>query len=351
MPHQTKTVVPSTAAALIVASLLLAAFAVYLVRTVARRRHLLDHPNIRSAHLTPTPRLGGVGLMVGFLGSAIAWLAASPSDGAWPVVVGTAAVAALGFADDLRPIPARFRFAVQLLAAAAVVWARRAALMAGFSWLVQAPVWLLAPLAILWIVWMTNLFNFMDGIDGLAGGQAVLAALGLGAAAFLGGAPQAGVLLLLLAAASLGFLLFNFPPASIFMGDAGSTAIGFFLACVPLLPGAPVPLEAVWIGAGLFIIDATATLVRRVVQGERWFEAHRTHWYQRPLAFGVPHRTITLFAWSAMAVLAFAVGAWPELSPAARLALMLLPPALFVPLAAVVRRLEGGSAEATGGTK
>lgn len=339
---------PFAVAALVVASLLLAALAVYSVRAVARRRLLFDHPNVRSAHLAPTPRLGGVGLMAAFIGCAVAWLAASPSAGAWPIVIGTAAVAALGFADDLRPIRARFRFAAQLLAAAAVVWARRDALTAGVSWVLQLPAWLLAPLVILWILWMTNLFNFMDGIDGLAGGQAVLAALGLAAAAFLGGAPQPGVLLLLLAAASLGFLVFNFPPASIFMGDAGSTAIGFFLACAPLLPGeAAIPVEVVWIAAGLFVLDATTTLARRVTQGERWFEAHRSHWYQRPLTLGVPHRTITLVAWAAMAVLALAAGAWPLVSPQARLALLLLPLALFVPLTAVVRRLEAGSPEAT----
>jgi len=321
------------------------AAAVFLVRRHARRRLLLDRPNDRSAHTEPTPRLGGLGIMVAFFPAAALWSGLTARGEALPVLGATAVVSLLGLVDDLHRLGASRRFLVQTAAAAAVVWLEREALAAAV--LLPIPAWLLAPLAVLWIVWMTNLFNFMDGIDGLAAGQAILACLGLAAAA---GGGDATVLLLLLAACCAGFLLFNFPPASIFMGDVGSTAIGFFLACVPFLPSArPIPAEVVWVATGLFILDATITLLRRVVRGERWYEAHRTHWYQRPLNHGISHRTITLIAWAGMAVLAVGAAAFPTAGWSGRAALTALPIVVLLPLAGLVRRQERATSAAEPG--
>jgi glycosyltransferase WbpL len=317
----------------------LSALLVYGVRALGRRRALLDEPNARSAHTRPTPRLGGCGVIGAFLAIAVLTLP-TLHDGTLPVIIGVGGVSALGLLDDLRPVPARYRILVQAAAAGAVVWFRRDALSTGFLWSFQLPPWLLAPLAVLWIVWMTNLYNFMDGIDGLAAGQAIFASLGL--AAFTAG--ESGslyLLLVLLAASSAGFLVFNYPPATIFMGDAGSTAIGFFLACVPLLQSAhPVPVEAVWIAVGLFILDATATLARRVRNGERWYEAHRSHWYQRPLNHGVPHRTVTLWAYAGMAVLAIATAVFSRAGPGIRAATLAAPAFVFAVAVLTIRRLE-----------
>ncbi|MBI5068810.1 MAG: glycosyltransferase family 4 protein [Deltaproteobacteria bacterium] len=313
--------------------------AVALVRSQARRRSILDHPNARSAHERPTPRLGGIGIIVVFLGSALG-LGSSAVAGALPVLVGTGVVSILGLVDDLRPLPARVRFGVQALAATGVVAARWEALGSAVA-TVSLPSWLLGPAFVLWVVWMTNLYNFMDGIDGLAAGQTILACLGL--AAWMAGAGSGNpVLLLLLATASAGFLLFNFPPATIFMGDVGSTAIGFFLATVPLLPASrPVPLEAVWVAVGLFILDATTTLVRRLRNGERWYEAHRSHWYQRPLRHGFAHRTITLWAYAGMLLLALASAALAQVGPALHALLLAAPAIVFLPAVLAVRRVEG----------
>jgi glycosyltransferase WbpL len=319
---------------------LLGALAVFAVRAVAKRRQLLDLPNDRSAHSVPTPRVGGVGIMAIFVPAGLVWSLATGIKSATVVLAATGAISLLGFVDDVRPLTARVRFAVQALAALAVVWARREALSGGAT-LLPLPDWVLAPLAILWIVWMTNLYNFMDGIDGLAAGQTIFASLGLAAGMAAAGSVDSASLLLLLAAASGGFLLFNFPPASIFMGDVGSTAIGFFLACVPFLPSArPVPVEAVGIAAGLFILDATTTLIRRMRNGESWYEAHRSHWYQRPLSLGVPHRTITLWAYAGMILLAIASAAFVQAGAVARVALLATPAIVFLPFAAAVRRIE-----------
>jgi Fuc2NAc and GlcNAc transferase len=311
------------------------------LRTYARNRSLLDRPNQRSAHSIPTPRLGGLGIMATFLPGAAIWSIAGRSEEALVVIGGAAAMAVLGLLDDLRSLPARTRFAVQVIAAAAVVWARREALTNGATALLPLPVWILGPLAVLWIVWMTNLYNFMDGIDGLAAGQGVFASLGLAAGALAAGSLGPAFLLVLLAAAIGGFLLFNFPPASIFMGDVGSTAIGFFLACVPFLPSfRPVPVEAVAIAAGLFIFDATTTLIRRMRKGEHWYEPHRSHWYQRPLSHGVPHRAITLWAYAGMLLLGGASAVFVEAGAIPRLVLLSAPILVFLASVRAVLRIE-----------
>jgi UDP-N-acetylmuramyl pentapeptide phosphotransferase/UDP-N-acetylglucosamine-1-phosphate transferase len=320
-----------------------AAAITWTVRRIALARCLLDRPNERSAHTRPTPRLGGIGIMGAFLpiAAVVLWLASAAGE-SFVVLGATAVISLLGLVDDLRPLPARVRFGIQIVAALGVVGS--SAMSAADVWLVlpqACPPWLAAILSVLWIVWMTNLYNFMDGIDGLAGGQAVIGTIAVAAGAALGGAPEIAVLALLLAAAALGFLRFNFPPASIFMGDVGSTAIGFFVASVPFLSSAgPVPIEVVGIAFAMFILDATVTLLRRMSRGERFFEAHRSHFYQRLLKYGVPHRTITLTAYAAMAVSGVAAVAYSQATIGIGVALMLVPVGIFVGLAIAITRVE-----------
>lgn len=312
------------------------------IREYARRRRLLDHPNDRSAHSTPTPRLGGVGIILPFLTAALAISVGRP--GAAPLVVvlcATAGISVLGLVDDLHPLKARWRFAGQVLAAAAVVLHGSRSLgaaLAPFDAVLPAP--LLAAAAVLWIVWATNLYNFMDGIDGLAGGQALWASAGLSAAAFSLGSSSVGWTLAALGAAAAGFLRFNLPKASIFMGDVGSTAIGFFLAAVPFADASrPLPVLAVALALSLFVLDATTTLIRRVVRGERWFAAHRSHLYQRPLAWGVGHAPITYSAYAGMAVVAAMAARYPVVEPEVRALMWATAVALFLAAWALVRRL------------
>lgn len=317
------------------------ALATIVVRSIARSRALLDHPNERSAHVTPTPRVGGIAIMSTFAvvssGAVILQGARAPVAS---VILGTAAVALLGLIDDLRPLRASWRFGVQSVVAAIVVGANYAHLEQAWT-LVPLPAWLLAPLSVLWIVWLTNLYNFMDGIDGLAGGQAIIAGVSIACAAWIVGAGTVAMLSLTLVAATAGFLIFNFPPASIFMGDVGSTAIGFLFAAIPFASGSgAVPVEVVGIALALFILDATTTLVRRLMRGERFYQAHRSHWYQRPLACGVGHRTITLAAYAGMVLMGAAAAAYQMASLALRLQLVAAAVVVFLAYVAVVTGLE-----------
>jgi Fuc2NAc and GlcNAc transferase len=221
----------------------------------------------------------------------------------------------------------------------AASWTRLPAAAGGLGALLPGPV--LAVLAVLWIVWLTNLYNFMDGIDGIAGSQALVAALALAAVAGGLGAGTSQFLLLALAGSSAGFLLFNLPPSSIFMGDVGSTAIGFLFGILPLLPESrPVPVEPVGIALSLFVLDATSTLVRRVAAGERWYTPHRTHLYQRPVVLGASHGSVLLAAVGAMVVAGACAARWGDVGAAGKLLLLTAPIVLFGLGQVVVARLE-----------
>lgn len=288
---------PLAALALALGCGLAAAAGTAAMRRWALRRSLVDVPNARSSHTRPTPRGGGVAIVGAFIAAATAW-AALGDDAAraiWLAVVPPGlAVAAVGFRDDLRPLPARVRLAVHGAAAAWLVWRLGGlppvhALGAVADWGVAGHL-----LAVVAVVWVLNLYNFMDGIDGIAGAQAVFVA---GASALLGG-PQSAAFapLLALAAASAGFLALNWPPARIFMGDAGSGFLGFALAGLLLANHAAQP-ASIWLPVillAVFLADATVTLARRVARGESPHAAHRSHAYQRLARRWGGHRPVTV---------------------------------------------------------
>jgi Fuc2NAc and GlcNAc transferase len=268
-----------------------------LVRRYAAARAILDVPNQRSSHLVPTPRGGGLAIAVAVLSgislaAALGWV---PVRLAAALVGGGAAVVWVGWLDDRSHVSARLRIAVQIGAA---LWA--------LAW-IGVPdsltfgriTWHPGPagpvLAVLGIVWLTNLFNFMDGIDGIAGGEA--AAVGaIGGALLLDvGRPELALVSILIAAAALGFLYWNWSPASIFMGDAGSGFLGFMFAVLAVQSErvAAVPLWAWVMLLGAFVFDATLTLLRRLVGGEAWYAAHRRHAYQRAVAAGRSHAAVS----------------------------------------------------------
>jgi len=263
----------------------------------------MDHPNERSLHVTPTPRIGGLGIMAG-VGVASIWLAGtSPfpvaSQAALPVVLAAFALAAVSVLDDVRGLPVALRFLAHFVAAVACLLAL------GLSgWALLA--------GTLAVVWMTNLYNFMDGSDGLAGGMAAIGFGALALAAWLGDAAGLAALCAAIAAAALAFLRFNFPPARVFMGDAGSIPLGFMAATLGMV-GA---MQDVWpwlfplLVFSPFIVDASVTLIRRGLRGEKVWQAHRSHYYQRVVLLGATHRQLALAAYALMlaaAALAFAL--------------------------------------------
>ncbi len=284
--------------ALAVAAAAACALLTGVVRHFALRRGLLDVPNARSSHLSATPRGGGLAIV---LTASVAFVALAVSGEMraqllWALVGGGGGVAAVGFADDRRPVPAGVRLAVHLLAAVwAVYW------LGGLTELtvgrhVLRLGWGGDALAILVIMWALNLFNFMDGIDGIAASEAVfVTSAALPSLAWLDVAGGVSAASLLVAAATLGFLPWNWPPARIFLGDVGSGYLGYLIATLTLASVRERP-ESAWIWlilGGLFFVDATITVVRRFVSGERVYEAHRTHAYQR-LARRFGHRPVTV---------------------------------------------------------
>ncbi len=267
-----------------------------LLRRYGKHR-LLDVPNERSSHARPVPRGGGVAIVLAFLaGVALLWWQGSVSTAlAAALLGGGGLVAAIGFWDDHVDLPAHVRLALHAAAAAwavALLGPVQHVPIGDATW--TAPGWFAWPVSLVAIVWLLNLYNFMDGIDGIAAGEAVSVSLAALIAAHLVGAALPG--LALLAAASAGFLVLNWPPARVFMGDAGSGFLGYAFA-VYLLLSANADARFVWVWVVLlavFWVDATVTLVRRATAGERWYAAHRTHAYQHAAARCGRHLPVTL---------------------------------------------------------
>jgi len=329
---------------LIVSVLLMSGVLTGAVRGYAAKR-LLDLPNARSSHCVPTPRGGGLAVVLSFtLFSAGFHGLGQISLELFMLVLGALPIAAIGFWDDHGHVPARWRLAVQVASASwALYWLdglesiRFAAEIYDLGWL--GPVF-----GLLLAVWLLNLFNFMDGIDGIAGIEAVsvsVSAYWLLAYRVPPSSGGADVILLTLAAAAGGFLCWNWPPAKIFMGDVGSAFVGFVLAVLALNTSAEGSLSlAVWlILLGVFFVDATVTLLRRMLSGQRWYEAHRSHAYQHAARRWASHKRVSL---SVLAInlgwlwpLAFAAVRWPPLEP-------VFLACAYIPLIALALWLEAG---------
>lgn len=311
---------------LIMVSISLSYVVTHIVLKRAARWKLVQAPNHRSSHESPTPNGGGLGIVVAVL-LATAWLAWRGEHSLWFLLIFSLPLTLAGVLDDVREISAKWRFLVQVSVVAGVLMTL-GNLPPFLIWGdVSLQGWLLLAFLFLVGTWWINLFNFMDGTDGIAGTQAITMLLAAAAIAFWGESTVVTspvfILMLCVVAASLGFLLLNWPPAKIFMGDVGSTWLAFIIFALALLT-----VQAGWLSytvwailGATFIIDATVTLLTRMSRGERWYEAHRSHAYQRlsRRCTGerkVGHRTIAIFViiinltW--LAPLAWACMAWPH---------------------------------------
>ncbi|MDE1182980.1 glycosyltransferase family 4 protein [Paraburkholderia sp.] len=248
-----------------------------LLRTGLAWRLATDIPNDRSLHTRPTPRVGGWGIV-----PVVVVLTVVIAPSLWLPALAAGLLALLSQIDDRRGLPARVRFGGHVAAVAALVALYPA----------DVPWWMLVGLAFL-LVWLVNLYNFMDGADGLAGGMALFGFGGYALAA-ASAAPPAWPLALaatVVAAAAAGFLLFNFHPARIFLGDAGSIPLGFLAGALGYW-GWRNGVWPLWFPAmcfAPFIGDASVTLLKRLLRGEKFWQAHREHYYQRMVQSGLGH--------------------------------------------------------------
>lgn len=265
---------------------------------------VLDQPNPRSLHVRPVPRTGGLAIVTAFLLGATLLIG---DEGKFESFFAAAAalllIAAVSFWDDWHGLGVADRLLAQLAAAGLLLL--DGFYVTHFEW--PGSVWTLSPwlgvaVSAVFIVWMINLYNFMDGMDGFAGGMAVI---GFGCFALMGAMahqPLFFYLNLVVVASAAGFLLFNFPPARIFMGDVGSSSLGLLAAAMSIW-GARLHVFPFWVALLVFspfIVDASVTLLRRLLRRERVWEAHKTHYYQRLVQRGWGHHKTTLSEYGLM---------------------------------------------------
>ncbi len=289
-------------------------------------RVALDAPNERSLHTVPVPRTGGIGLL---LGVCAGWIVVGPQL-PWPYWGGTIILITVSLIDDLHGLSAAVRLGAHLFAA----------MLAAIALM---PAGTLLPIMITVILatgWMCNLYNFMDGSDGLAGGMAFFGFLFYAIAAILAGGTQFALLNLAVAAAAAGFLLHNFHPSRIFLGDAGAVPLGFLAATLGTIGW----LQQYWkwwfplLVFSPFIVDASVTLVRRLLSGARVWEAHRDHYYQRVVQMGLGHRNTALAEYALMALCGLGALWAMTLAGGAQFAIFAAAGTLYLGLIAVIER-------------
>ena len=288
------TVIPSLLAATFGVSLIVVGW----VRRYALSNNILDLPNDRSSHTCPMPRGGGLAIFLSFAAASFALCIGNLLDVKTTVTLLAAggAIGIVGFLDDRWDLRARTRLAVHLAAAVMVI-----ALLGGLPeaqlarW-GMAEFWVGSIFTVLVIVWGTNLFNFMDGIDGIAASEAIFFSVAGAWLIWPSGDLGMSVALLSVAAATLGFLAWNWPPARIFMGDVGSGFLGFMITALAILASrrGGTPIEVWPILGGVFVVDATTTLIRRILRGDAFMEPHNMHAFQHLARRFNSHTRVTL---------------------------------------------------------
>lgn len=271
-----------------------------LVRIYAKKKGILDIPNDRSSHRIPTPKGGGLGIVAAFLGGIIFLYCAGRLDlrSVMAYIGGGIFLALVGWMDDKKSLPVLPRLLVHLSVSIwALFW------LGGLKGITLGNYffpfrWLGTVITIFGIAWFINLYNFMDGIDGIAGSQAVIAAFFGGICLFVRGNMELAFVSWLLAFSSLGFLIWNWPPAKIFMGDTGSCVLGYFFGVTAVISenSGTFPLITWLVLLGVFIVDSTLTLLRRFLSGEKWYEPHCTHAYQCAVRIGYSQHRVLLAA-------------------------------------------------------
>lgn len=304
---------PSTALVIVLLGVLAAAaIGTRWLAGFLRRRAVLDRPNERSSHARPTPRGGGIAVVVtiagGWAALALVGAAASPP---LAIALGAALLAGVSWADDLRGLSAGIRLAAQAAAVALGI-----AALPGDALVFQGllPPALDRALTFVAWLWFVNLYNFMDGIDGMSGVETASLGIGLALVAGIAHTAPEPALGLVVAAAVLGFLIWNWHPARIFLGDVGSVTLGYALGWLLIMAAASGLWAAALILPLYYLADATVTLLRRIARGEKFWRAHREHFYQIAASGTLGHAGVARNVLACNAgLIALGVGAtiWP----------------------------------------
>ena len=257
---------------------------------------LLDIPNDRSSHTVPTPRGGGLAIIIVLLlaGVVSLFLPQAPIDVLVCLLLATLAFSLLGWQDDKHDLPASVRFLIQLLiavfASGWLLWAT----VPGYSTSFASVALLL--LSTLWIAWMANLYNFMDGIDGISAVESLILGATTSYWFAISGVASMAIICIAVAGASVGFMRWNWSPAKIFMGDVGSLALGAFFAIIAIIGTTrlDIPILAFLILYAVYLADSGVTLLHRIIKREKWWQAHRSHFYQRAVQSGFSHAQVSL---------------------------------------------------------
>lgn len=283
---------------LVIGVLVCSAVLTGIVRSYSLNGGLMDTPNQRSSHNAPTPRGGGLSIAISFSALLIFLYLTTdiPDEIFYALIAGGGLVGGIGFVDDHRGVPALYRFFAHILAASVVVYLTGGLPPLQFGAHTIDLGWGGQVLSVVCLVWLTNLFNFMDGIDGIAAMETIFIAC---SAFIISNSEPAHYLMVLemgLALACVGFLFWNWPPAKIFMGDVGSGFLGIILGGLAFVSAQAddLPIWTWLILSSVFIVDATVTVVRRMVGGEKWYKAHRSHAYQRAARRFQSHKKVTV---------------------------------------------------------
>ncbi len=316
-----------------------------LLITAGRRAGLVAVPNERSLHDHPVPHTGGLAILASILvGAPVAAVGYGtvPPAGWTAIAAGALLVAGVSLVDDWRGLSPLIRLAVHLAAAV---------LLAGAGFLLpldrvispsQTSTVLTVLATVVGVVWMTNLYNFMDGMDGFAGGMTVFGFGFLAAFGVLGNEPFYAAVMAVISGGALGFLAWNFPPARIFMGDTGAATLGF-LAAASALWGVRDGLFPFWVPVLVFspfIVDSSVVLLRRLLRGERVWQAHRSHYYQRLVQAGWGHRKTVLVEYVLMLLAGLSALIFRDLDPAGLVLLLVAWASLYAGAITLVHRIE-----------
>lgn len=269
-----------------------------LVRKYSLKNALIDIPNDRSSHSIPTPRGGGLSIALSVLLVIVllffgGWI---PMDIALALGIGGLIVVIIGWIDDHRHVPALWRAISYFVAAGWAIYCLGGLERIQLGSQVLSLGHMGTFLAIFWIVWLTNLYNFMDGTDGLAGSEAICISLFAGIIFWSTGETGLAIICFAILMSTCGFLYWNWPPARIFMGDVGSCLLGFSFGVLSIVgeKGGTITIAIWFILLAVFIGDATLTLLMRIMKGEKWYNAHRSHAYQRWAQLGMSHKNLVL---------------------------------------------------------